>query len=145
MNRRPTMLLTTLAALALCSGAVAAPEISGLWATYDDHNKPTGWVRIARRAAEYYGVIERGLPSDDPQATCEACRGELHGKRVIGLEILTVHESDGGSYLGHIIDPFTGKDYRVRLTPSADGARLQVRGFIGIEIFGRTQAWLRDH
>jgi uncharacterized protein (DUF2147 family) len=126
--------------------AFAASDISGLWATFDDQGKPSGFIRIARRGAEYFGVIERGLPTDNPNEVCEACRGDLHGKKIIGLEILSgVHETDAASYLGRIVDPFNGKDYSVRLTPSSDGERLKVRGFIGLEVFGRTQGWVRDH
>jgi uncharacterized protein (DUF2147 family) len=140
-------LLAAMMLAALCGGsALAASDISGLWATFDDQGKPSGFIRIARRGAEYFGVIERGLPADNPNEICEACRGDLHGKKIIGLEILSgLHESDAASYLGRIVDPFNGKDYRVRLTPSADGERLKVRGFIGLEVFGRTQGWVRDH
>ncbi len=125
--------------------AHAAPGIEGLWASFDDRGKPTGYVRIAKRGDEYYGVIERGLPGDDPARVCEACRGPQQGKKMLGLEIISgvrlVADEFGG---GRIVDPFSGNDYRVRLTASPDGAQLQVRGFVGVEVFGRTQTWTRE-
>jgi uncharacterized protein (DUF2147 family) len=131
--------------VSMAGAARAAPGIEGLWASSDDQGKPTGYVRIAKRGDEYYGVIERGLPGDDPARLCEACRGALQGRKMLGLEIISgvrqLAEEYGG---GRIVDPFSGNDYRVRLTPSPDGARLQVRGYLGVEIFGRTQTWTRE-
>ncbi|MFL6581929.1 MAG: DUF2147 domain-containing protein [Burkholderiales bacterium] len=34
--------------------------------------------------------------------------------------------------------------YRCKLTPSADGKTLDVRGFIGVSFIGRSQTWLRQ-
>jgi hypothetical protein len=48
-------------------------------------------------------------------------------------------EYDGGE----ILDPETGFVYRCRLTLSGDGAKLMVRGYLGLLIFGRTQTWMR--
>jgi uncharacterized protein (DUF2147 family) len=126
--------------------ARAAPDIAALWATFDDQGRPTGFVRIALRGDGYFGVIERGLPGDDPERRCEACRGPLQGKKMLGLEILSGVQQRGEEFAGgSIVDPFSGNDYRVRLTPLANGARLQVRGFVGLEMFGRTQTWVREH
>lgn len=44
------------------------------------------------------------------------------------------------------IDDATGKpkEYSVKFTPIAGGKRLEVRGFLGVALLGRTQTWLRE-
>ena len=44
---------------------------------------------------------------------------------------------------GDILDPNNGKVYRVRLTPNSDNNKLEVRGYFGAPMFGRSQTWLR--
>jgi len=44
---------------------------------------------------------------------------------------------------GDILDPNNGKVYRVRLKVVDNGTRLEVRGYIGTPMFGRTQTWVR--
>jgi len=36
-----------------------------------------------------------------------------------------------------------GKTYKLRLKPSVDGKKLEVRGYIGAPMFGRSQTWLK--
>ena len=44
---------------------------------------------------------------------------------------------------GEILDPNNGKTYKVRMTPIDGGKQLEVRGYIGLAAFGRTQTWIR--
>ena len=44
---------------------------------------------------------------------------------------------------GEILDPNNGKDYRVRLRPTEGGKQMEVRGYIGVPMLGRTQTWIR--
>ena len=44
---------------------------------------------------------------------------------------------------GDILDPKNGKVYKVRLKPIEEGKKLEVRGYIGAPLFGRTQTWIR--
>jgi uncharacterized protein (DUF2147 family) len=132
--------------LVLAAGAAhaATPDIAGLWESFDDQGAPSGYVRIAHRDDGYFGVIERGMPGEAPKY-CTACEGPLHGKPLIGMEIITGVQPQGDFYGGgHILDPFSGNVYHVHLTPSADGTHLQVRGYFGIPLIGRTQTWVRS-
>ena len=48
------------------------------------------------------------------------------------------------NYLGdEILDPFSGNTYRVKLKLKEAGNKLEVRGFVGLSLFGRTQVWER--
>jgi uncharacterized protein (DUF2147 family) len=42
-----------------------------------------------------------------------------------------------------ILDPFSGNTYRVKLTLKEQGQKMDVRGFVGLSLFGRTQVWER--
>jgi uncharacterized protein (DUF2147 family) len=43
---------------------------------------------------------------------------------------------------GKIYDPKNGKDYSCKIT-MIDNNKLDVRGFIGISLLGRTETWTR--
>ena len=63
------------------------------------------------------------------------------------LTIITgVKKNDSAADLwegGHILDPADGKVYKVRLSPVDGGKKLEVRGYVGMPLLGRTQTWLR--
>ena len=44
---------------------------------------------------------------------------------------------------GKIYDPKTGKDYSCKIT-AKDANTLEVRGYVGISLFGRTDTWKRE-
>ena len=45
---------------------------------------------------------------------------------------------------GEILDPENGKIYKSKMSLVDDGNKLNVRGFIGISLLGRTQTWERE-
>ena len=53
-------------------------------------------------------------------------------------------DGEGGWSGGTILDPAKGKTYRAKVTLLEDGAKLEMRGYIGIEALGRTQTWIRQ-
>jgi len=66
-------------------------------------------------------------------------------KPIIGMTILWGLKKDGDSWAGgEILDPHNGKTYRCKMTLSDDGKSLNVRGFIGISLIGRSQIWWRE-
>ncbi|HEX7369674.1 MAG TPA: DUF2147 domain-containing protein, partial [Rhodanobacteraceae bacterium] len=44
---------------------------------------------------------------------------------------------------GHILDPGKGKTYKVKLSLEDGGQKLDVRGYVGMPMLGRTQTWIR--
>jgi len=124
---------------------ILAADLGGLWQTQDDDGKPTGFVRISQQGDIYTGKIEKGLLSDKEEKYCDACKGERKGQRLIGMTILKGVKSKGNdTYAGEeILDPFSGKTYRVKLKLKDAGKRLEVRGYVGVSLFGRTQIWRR--
>jgi len=117
----------------------------GLWQSFDDAGKPTGYIRITEQAGVIKGVVERGLPTDTEDKLCTACKSERKNQRMIGMEILWNLHKDGDNYVGgEILDPFSGNIYSVKLSLLDGGAKLKVRGYLGVSLFGRTQIWKRE-
>lgn len=117
----------------------------GTWHTIDDATgKPRGIVEIVETNGVLTGVIRGSLIPGEPERLCDRCPGDRRGKPIIGLEIVRDVRRDGDNWGGgEILDPDNGRTYRVKLTPSADGRTMQVRGFLGISLLGRTQVWRR--
>jgi uncharacterized protein (DUF2147 family)/peptidoglycan/LPS O-acetylase OafA/YrhL len=68
----------------------------------------------------------------------------LRGRKVDGLEILRglTRRPDGTWVNGRIYDPASGSTYTCQLALDGDD-RLQLRGYVGIPLFGRTTTWTR--
>jgi uncharacterized protein (DUF2147 family) len=130
--------------LALAQPAPDTPV--GLWRTIDDATgRPRALVRVFEQDGRLFGRIEKGLAPDAPAgAVCDLCTDERKGKPKIGLTIIRDMRRDGDTWEGgDILDPDNGKVYRCRLR-LADGNRtLEVRGYVGISLLGRTQMWER--
>ena len=139
----------TLAAYLLAFAAQAQMSPLGLWRTIDDETKqPKAEIRITQNAAGgLSGVVEKSLqnnPNTDPN--CNLCTDDRKGKPKIGLEIIRGGQQGDGKAVwegGKILDPENGKNYSLRLTPIEDGKKLEVRGYIGAPLLGRTQTWIR--
>ena len=138
------------AALCLASAlAHAQATPAGLWKTIDDATKKEkSLVRIVDNAGVYSGKIEKLLdPTSKPDAVCDKCTDERKDKPILGMTIITgVKQSASAADIfdgGHILDPNDGKVYKVRLSPADGGKKLDVRGYIGMPMLGRTQTWLR--
>jgi uncharacterized protein (DUF2147 family) len=134
----------------LLPGLVSAQALTpvGLWKTIDDNTgKERSYVRIVDVGGELQGKVEKlfPFPGDDPENLCEKCKGERKNKPVVGMTILWGLEQDEGMVWkgGEILDPDNGKTYRCKMTVSDNGKELDVRGYIGISLIGRTQTWLR--
>ena len=130
-----------------CSTAFAQATPAGLWKTIDDETKvEKSLVRISDNGGVLSGKVEKIL-SDKPDAKCVECTDERKGQPVQGMTILRgikPDASDKGTWVGgDILDPNNGKIYKVLLKMADGGKKLDVRGYIGMPMLGRTQTWLR--
>lgn len=122
----------------------------GRWHTIDDKDgKPRGIIDITNNNGILEGRIAGALRPNEPrQETCERCPDDRRGKKMLGLVILTglKQQGQGASATwsgGKILDPDTGKIYDVKLELADGGRTLNVRGYLGIALLGRTQRWQR--
>ena len=141
-------LFAMLFALVSAPVLAAADSPVGTWRSIDDKTKKErSIIRVTAHNGELQGVVEKifDQPGDDPAHLCEECKGERKDKPVMGMTILWGLKKDGNAWAGgEILDPNNGKIYRCKMTLSTDGKSLDVRGFIGISLIGRTQTWLRQ-
>lgn len=130
------------------AAASAAASPVGRWQTIDDETgKPRAIVRVTEAGGVLTGRIEKLIDPSRPNPTCDACEGDRKGKPIEGMAFLTglKPNEDGSAWEGgEILDPNNGKVYRARAKLVDGGRKLEVRGFIGVALFGRTQTWLRD-
>lgn len=134
----------------LLSSAACADNVSpvGLWKNIDDvKRKPRALIRITESKGVLQGRIEKAFPApnEDPNPKCEKCAGALKDAPVVGLVMLTGLKKDGNEYTGgQILDPDNGQTYRSKIQVVEGGKKLNVRGYIGVPTFGRSQIWIRQ-
>lgn len=124
-----------------------AQTAAGEWRTFDDKTgQAKGEVRIFEQNGHWFGEVARVYDSKDAQSRCDACKDDRKGKPVLGLTILRNMTLADGEYSGgEILDPDTGKVYRCKFRLVDGGEKLEIRGFLGISLLGRTQTWVRVH
>ncbi|MDB5767578.1 MAG: hypothetical protein JWQ61_2392 [Collimonas fungivorans] len=145
------LLMTAIASTALLAFGAFAQDTSsavGLWKNIDDHTgKPKALIRISEANGELHGKIEKLLrdPSQDQNPKCVKCQGELKDQPILGMTIINGMKKDGNEYNGGtILDPDNGKVYKSKMSLADDGKKLNVRGYIGVPMLGRTQTWVRE-
>jgi uncharacterized protein (DUF2147 family) len=61
------------------------------------------------------------------------------------MTIIWGMKKDGDAWAGgKILDPKDGKIYGCKMHLEDDGKKLEVRGFIGFSLLGRSQTWERQ-
>ena len=141
------------ACLFVFSAAYAAgPDvIVGKWL----NGKQTAHVEIYKSGGKYYGKIvwlkEPVYPADDKKGMAgkqkvdrENPDASKRSQPILGLGILRdfTFVKDGLWENGMIYDPENGKDYKCKMTLESPDI-LNVRGYIGISLIGRTDTWTR--
>lgn len=145
MHRRLGLLAMT---FALLSAPARADDPTGLWWAEGG----AAQVRIDRCGAAFCGrVVWLRSPFDAfgcALRDAENPEPALREREVIGLELLrglrASPAADGwdGWDGGEIYDPGSGRTYRA--AARLDGPdRLQLRGYLGIHLLGRTTTWIR--
>ena len=119
-------------------------SVIGKWKTIDDETgKPKSVVEIYENSGKIYGKVVDILDADKKKNLCTNCPGADKNKPVMGLVIIKGLKKDGSEYNGgKIIDPVSGKTYKCFLALDGND-KLNVRGYIGLSLFGRTQTWQR--
>lgn len=152
------LLAITLMTLGLISAAIAGMTVDrvpykddpdaiiGIW----KNGEGTGHIQISRNGEKYQGRIvwlkepidpETGKPKLDKQHPDEAARN----RPIMGLiNMWGFHFSKQGVWEGgKIYDPKKGSTYSCTIRMKDDNT-LEVRGYIGISLIGRTDVWTRQ-
>ncbi|HEY1804178.1 MAG TPA: DUF2147 domain-containing protein [Terracidiphilus sp.] len=133
-----------------CAQSVSArnpglPSPVGRWKTVDDASgKVKSIVQIREQNGKLFGTIEQLFDPPVPHPTCYLCSGDLKDRPLVGLQVLWDFAPDGNQWSGGLVlDPETGKIYRASFSLEDGGTKLRLRGYIGIQLLGRTEHWIR--
>ncbi len=119
-------------------------QVTGKWKTIDDETgQAKSIVEIYEQNGKIYGKVIEILNPAKKNAKCTKCKGDDKDKPIDGLVIIKGLTKDGNEYTdGDILDPNKGKLYSC--TIKLDGNdKLNVRGYVGFSLLGRTQVWQR--
>ncbi|SMO73460.1 DUF2147 domain-containing protein [Solitalea koreensis] len=123
----------------------SADAIVGVWFNKDKDAK----IQIYKKGNEFFGKIVWLLhPKDDEgqdKRDKENPDDQLKKRQIFGFEILhdfKYNADDKQWDSGKIYDPKSGKTYSCKISIKDKGS-INVRGFVGISLIGRTDVWTR--
>jgi uncharacterized protein (DUF2147 family) len=117
--------------------------VTGLWLSADKR----GIIRIYEQDGRFYGRLVWLLEPEDDQGNTildsENPDPEKRDRPILGLQMVFGLEYSSGEWRnGEIYDPESGNTYSARLRLNGSN-RMDLRGFIRIPMFGRTESWTR--
>ena len=140
-----TMLLTVFlcATMATFAQAAEGDKILGVWLSENKNGK----IQIYKAGNKYFGKLiwgktmyeADGVTSRKDTKNSDA---SLRNRNLKDLVILTNMEYDDGEWEdGKVYDPEKGKTYSC--TMKLNGNQLNLRGYVGVSLLGRTSVWTR--
>lgn len=122
--------------------AQKADDILGKW----QNSSGEGQITMYKKGDKYFGKLswikepnENGKPKTDvknPDA-------KLTGMPLVGLDLVKDFTFEEGKWTGgKVYDPKTGKTYSGNMSMTGLN-QLNMRGYIGISLIGRTENWKR--
>jgi uncharacterized protein (DUF2147 family) len=140
--KKTTLLLMTLLFCETLFSQINADAILGTWLTGSGKGK----VHIYKEGNKYNGKIVWLKEPNREDGTAKLDRNNsdkaLQSRPIMGLNMLKDFTFEKDKWVGGTIyDPENGKTYSCKIT-YRDG-KLDVRGFIGISLIGRTDTWFK--
>jgi len=118
-----------------------ADDLLGVWFNQEKSAK----IQIFKVGEKYDGKIiwlKEPMRDGEPKLDRENEDEDLRSRPIIGLEILKDFEFDDDEWEdGTIYDPKNGETYSCYITKEGD--KLNVRGYVGIALIGRTSIWTK--
>lgn len=125
------------------SAKTGPDDILGMWL----NSNGNGHIQIYKEGDKYFGKIqwlkEPNGPKGNPKLDVNNPDEKLRTKPILGLVILNNFKFDDGEWTGgRVYDPQNGKDYKCNIKLK-DPNTLNVRGYVGFSMLGRTEVWTR--
>ena len=152
LGKNSVVLLLFILLAAAAAAAAQADDILGVW----NNEEKDARIEIFKCDAKYCGKIvwtkEPNYPAGSTEGTPGTPRVDHHNpdaakraRPILGLQIVNDFVFAGGDEWnsGTVYDPKSGNTYRGRLRLISHN-ELNLRGFIGIPLFGRTTTWSRE-
>ncbi len=146
---KATLLGTILLSLSTAVFAATPPTTSpvGYWKTIDDiTGKPKSIVQVWRNPDSILmAKVVKIFPETTLQTKlCTACSGNQHNQPIVGMVIISgLRYAENQWAHGQILDPENGKTYKCSARLTENGKKLNVHGYLGLPLFGRSQTWER--
>ena len=119
------------------SQAVTKDAVLGEWLAESKDGK----VLIYKQGEKYFGKISWGKDGDKKDVNNP--EEKLRSQAIVGLVILKGFEFTGKAWEdGTIYDPKSGKTYSSTIKMKKPN-ELEIRGYVGISLLGRTTVWTR--
>jgi uncharacterized protein (DUF2147 family) len=121
-----------------------ADAITGIWWNAEK----TAKIQVYEQNGEYFGeIVHLETPNDEsgkPKTDIKNPNEKLRSRPRNGLVILEglKYDSDGEYEDGEIYDPESGKTYSANAELVGED-KLDLRGYIGFSLIGRTSTWTR--
>lgn len=138
-------LLVLLVSLCAFSSADNPDAVLGVWL----NSNKRGHIQVYKQGGTFFGKLiwisepndpDTGKPKTDIRNTDASKRS----RPLINLPLMYNFKYDGGNVWsdGKIYNPEDGKEYNCKMT-LRDPNTLDVRGYVGISLLGKTQTWTR--
>ena len=137
------LVLTIATIFGLAAFSQQADQVLGQWLSEDRDGK----IEVYKTGDKYFGKLiwaSKMYEADGktPRKDIKNSDPALRSRNLKDLVLLSNFIYDDGVYTdGKIYDPKSGKTYSCKMTMS--GEKLNIRGYVGLSILGRTTVWTR--